>query len=438
MTNNLTPSGDSLLKQLGINPHNLRADFPTREQRLHYRAVVQWLTDYKPKSDDTNLEKVRGYIESLHYLCQVRSWQQVQTVLNFPIIISTTRVNFTLPLSEHLMFKGLGANLLKVSQEIFESFKNERINLISILILKARAFEATGNLPETCDIYEKLCSELSVNSEMYTEVKAHLAMAQVQREFYKEGISNLITSLSAIEKFLDDHPELPSVSKFLDLKSDILSGIAYYTMNKGQLTEAKKQYARVLEIVETQRIFHKSINPLVHTGIILRKEFLIDESIKNLLKARERAIEIESEPSLVWIAHHLAWAYRMNKQLQKAECQCQISLQGYREMQDERGINDSYEQLGFICLDKGQNCDAIKNLNIAFKWRKKNRILQGAASCAMGLAIAYWRRGNLLKFVKTVFEGINLYRQAGVLNYTRISRWFRFANIFRNLLLKNK
>jgi tetratricopeptide (TPR) repeat protein len=107
-------------------------------------------------------------------------------------------------------------------------------------------------------------------------------------------------------------------------------------------------------------------------------------------------------------------------------------------MQDERGINDSYEQLGFICLDKGQNCDAIKNFNIAFKWRKKNRILQGAASCAMGLAIAYWRRGNLLKFVKTVFEGINLYRQAGVLNYTRISRWFRLANIFRNLLLKNK
>jgi hypothetical protein len=76
MITNVTPSGELVLEQLGINPHNLRADFPTREQRLQYRAVVQWLTDYKPKPDATNLEKVRGYLEAFHHLCVVEDWER--------------------------------------------------------------------------------------------------------------------------------------------------------------------------------------------------------------------------------------------------------------------------------------------------------------------------------------------------------------------------
>lgn len=80
MENNLTPSGDLILEQLGINPHNLSADFPTRKQRLQYRAVVQWLTDYKPKLDATNLEKVKGYLEAFHHLCQVEDWERASKI----------------------------------------------------------------------------------------------------------------------------------------------------------------------------------------------------------------------------------------------------------------------------------------------------------------------------------------------------------------------
>ena len=81
MTNNLTPSSNLLLEQLGINPNNLRVDFPSREQRLHYRAVVQWLTDYKPKQDATNLEKVKGYLEAFHHLCEVEDWERASKII---------------------------------------------------------------------------------------------------------------------------------------------------------------------------------------------------------------------------------------------------------------------------------------------------------------------------------------------------------------------
>ncbi|MFB8791647.1 MAG: hypothetical protein U7123_23105 [Potamolinea sp.] len=94
MTNNLTPDGDLVLEKLGINPHNLRVNFPTREQRLHYRAVVQWLTDYKPNSDATNLEKVQGYLEAFHHLGNVEDWERAREIL---FIRLDTPTNESLP-----------------------------------------------------------------------------------------------------------------------------------------------------------------------------------------------------------------------------------------------------------------------------------------------------------------------------------------------------
>ncbi len=91
MTTNLTPSGDFVLEQLGINPNNLLADFPTRWQRLHYRAVISWLMFYKPKSDATNLEKVRGYLEAFHHLCVVEDWERASEVITIRLDTPTNQ-----------------------------------------------------------------------------------------------------------------------------------------------------------------------------------------------------------------------------------------------------------------------------------------------------------------------------------------------------------
>ena len=82
MQNNPLPSGELILEKLGINPHNLQTQFPTREQRLQYRAVVQWLTDYQPKWNASNLEKVKGYLEAFHHLCQVKDWIRSSKIIS--------------------------------------------------------------------------------------------------------------------------------------------------------------------------------------------------------------------------------------------------------------------------------------------------------------------------------------------------------------------
>jgi len=433
MTANLITLEQSLFANLDIDVHKVPID-----KRHHYRAVKYYLTvEDEPPSDATNLEKVHRHTESLHHSCQLQAWEPVQSILSFPICISTTTVSFSLPLCEYLIFKGLSTNLLEITDEIIHSFQRDISDISSTKILKARALGGTGNLPNASKIYEELCLEFSPDSETYIEAKAHLAMSQIQREMYQEGILNLNKALNLIESFLDSDSELPSKSKILELNADIIGQLAYYEMNLGRFKEAKNLYSKELQILEGSKSLHKLIYPLVHQGIILRKEFRIQESIESLIKARARAIEIQDEQALVWIAHHLAWAFRLQKKYVEAQENCLISLEGYKKIDDKRGINDSYELLGWIYLDKGKVNDAIENFNKALNWRKTNGVLQGAASCVMSLAIAYWRRGNLFKSVKTIFEGLNLYRKAGVLNRTRLFRVFTFARVFRNLLISS-
>ena len=433
MGNNFKEPGQLLWAEWGINLDEVSFD-----QLDHYIAVENYLMDDDdPPSDATDLQNVERYTKSLHHLCESKDWNRVQSILTVPISINTTAVSFALPLCDYLIFKGISPKVLELTNEIINSFQDTGTDLRSIRILKAKALVKTGNLPEASHIYEELCLNSSENSEIYIEAKAHLAISQVQRELYQEGIQNLESSLRLIEGFLESSNNLVSTAKFLELKTDILSNFAYYQMNLGKFKEARIQYSQVLQILEEQRMLHKIINPLVHQGIIERKEFRINESIATLEKARAKAIEIQDKPALTWIDHHLSWAFRMNKNYKNAEAFGKTSLDGYKQMEDQRGITDSYELLGFIFLDKGENHKAAKNFNRAFKYRKDNGKMQGAASCKMGIALSYWRQRQFFKFVKTLLEGLNLYRKVGVLNWSRISRLFKFTPVFRHLLLRD-
>jgi tetratricopeptide (TPR) repeat protein len=115
-----------------------------------------------------------------------------------------------------------------------------------------------------------------------------------------------------------------------------------------------------------------------------------------------------------------------------------MSLEGYRRINDNRGINDCHELLGWIFIDEGKNNDAVNKFETALKWRRKENRPQGMASCMIGLAIAYLRQGKVLKFMQMVFAGLESYHRADILNWNRIFRMLNFIVIFRHLLRKSK
>jgi tetratricopeptide (TPR) repeat protein/nucleoside phosphorylase len=81
----ITPPGESLLAELGIDKATLKSIRPFWK-RAQYRAVINWLLKYKPLPSATKLEQVRGYLEAFYHLTQVEAWGQAYKII-------TTRLN---------------------------------------------------------------------------------------------------------------------------------------------------------------------------------------------------------------------------------------------------------------------------------------------------------------------------------------------------------
>lgn len=69
-----------ILTELDINPLTLKTVKP-RLKRTHYRAIINWLTKYKPKTNFSNFDRVKGLIETFYHLCQVRDWEKASDIL---------------------------------------------------------------------------------------------------------------------------------------------------------------------------------------------------------------------------------------------------------------------------------------------------------------------------------------------------------------------
>ncbi|KST66732.1 tetratricopeptide repeat protein [Mastigocoleus testarum] len=76
----IPPDRQSILTKLGIEPEFVKSIQP-RWKRQGYRAVVNWLTKYKPQPDASNLEKVTGLLESFYHLCELEDWETASKIL---------------------------------------------------------------------------------------------------------------------------------------------------------------------------------------------------------------------------------------------------------------------------------------------------------------------------------------------------------------------
>jgi tetratricopeptide (TPR) repeat protein len=84
-----TAPGQLVLANLNIDSALAESTEISLWELSNYSAVEWWLADYKPKPSDTNLEKVRGYLEAFYHFCAVEDWHRGS------LIIFTRLNNFT-------------------------------------------------------------------------------------------------------------------------------------------------------------------------------------------------------------------------------------------------------------------------------------------------------------------------------------------------------
>jgi len=422
MKENLSVNNKSLLKELGICPETLTNDCSMQDLD-YYIGIVNLLTKHKLKPGSSALEKITAYREVLHFLCQLQAWEKIQVVLrkNFPI-----NSNISLPLYEYLIFNELSRELLAISQEILTSLKDSEHDLTFVQLLKARAMSGTSTqLEEARFLLEELFSKSPSGTEIHVESLAYLGIRQVNSGSYQEGIENLNSALMKTGE-----GALASTAKIKELKTDILENLAFCEMNASHFEEAIKLYDKVITLREDLGLFHKTIGPLAHQGIISRKIGNYDQARLFLERAKSQANVIESESQVVWVSHHLAYVLLNQGDPDLSEELCNFSINGYQKFDNQWGLSDCYEQMGLICLAQKKFAKAEEYFKRSLDIRRMIGNRHGTASSTLDLALAFWNRRNFPKAIFYVLKGFYLYYKLGILNLTRFRRMLKLALVW--------
>jgi tetratricopeptide (TPR) repeat protein len=84
----LIPSSETFLAELGIEQATLKLLTP-KWKRTQYRAVINWLSKYKPQPYSPTLEQLRGCLEAFHHLCAVDAWEKAANLIRRGVPVTT-------------------------------------------------------------------------------------------------------------------------------------------------------------------------------------------------------------------------------------------------------------------------------------------------------------------------------------------------------------
>ncbi|MEG4793733.1 tetratricopeptide repeat protein [Microcoleus sp. LAD1_D1] len=290
MQNNPLPSGELILEKLGINLHNLPAQFPTREQRLQYRAVVQWLTDDKPKSDASNLEKVRGYLEAFHHLCEVEDWERASKILE----INLDTPNNT-ELHNPLITWGYYREVIDLYSRLLGNL-DPGSDAVCFLGL-GKVYHYLGNYDEAIFYYKESLSRM-------LNIGYSLGVGKVLG-----SMANTYLAIREYDRAISCYEECLVISQKTNNQESIGSTLG----NLGNIYFALKKYDIALDYAEQHFIIAEKIGNLQGIGIALTNFgnalFKLGhhlEAHKKFLRAYEIFIQIGDRRSEALIFYNLA------------------------------------------------------------------------------------------------------------------------------------
>jgi tetratricopeptide (TPR) repeat protein len=81
----------------------------TVQQQTHLKAAFYWLKVYQSEPDASNLERVRGYLEAFHHLCEISAWQSASQIL-----FTSTQTSNGKELHEQLSHWGYYSELIEL------------------------------------------------------------------------------------------------------------------------------------------------------------------------------------------------------------------------------------------------------------------------------------------------------------------------------------
>jgi tetratricopeptide (TPR) repeat protein len=343
---------DLLLLVLNINTQNLN-NF-NAEDLDHYIAVLNWLKKYKANSNNSNLEKVRGYLESFHHLCDVQDWERASQIFGSSFDDSYERRD----LSHQLLIWGYYQAYIDLCKRYLNIPSMATFALEAIGV----AFNQLGKYSEAIE-YLQNCLD-STNEFNVLEKKFRGSVLFNLGNIYQ----NLGDDLQAIQYY----EQALSIAKSTDYHALECAchntlGISHH--NLSNYSEAISCSQKSLAIAREYNNRDKEACALLRLGITYRRMEDYHQSIKYCQQSLTIACEIGFRRGEGEALGHIGCAYLCLGELSKAFEFCQQDLDIAREIGNSQGEMRSLRNLSKIHLMLGDHKQALeyayKDLSIA-------------------------------------------------------------------------
>lgn len=421
---NFTAGGELVLNQLGI-------DFATPQladispwEFAHYIAVENWLTEYEPKPDSSNLEQVRGYLEAFDHLCEVSDWEKASKIL---FIRSNHAINNKHKnLHEQLFTWGYYQEQIDLYGRLLDKL-NPELNCILLHGL-GRAYGYLGQ-PQTAiefhqrqlDIARKInnrkaeVTALGGLSRIYNWCLAEFQIAidycqqqlaiareigdreqEIQALDWLGGISGEKADFQKAIKYRQEALVIARDMGDSEMEVVILGGLGATYSTMGQPRKGIEYLQQVLDITQKTGNRRQEWAAMTNLGIaymvLNQNETAIDLLQKALVIIRNLGDKVGETVTL----DNLCVTNLILKKYDIAIGYCKASLNIYRKVGILLGNGYTLTNLSYCygCIKEHRKAISYSNKAIKIARQTNNQYLKGLALAV--LANAYWHKGDYI------------------------------------------
>ncbi|GHO93816.1 hypothetical protein KSF_038640 [Reticulibacter mediterranei] len=316
-------------------------------------------------------------------------------------------------LTPYLQQRGLQKELLRWCEATLSLNTTLQRKSAQLLLLNGQTQYALGEWSKAKDNLIA-AAEASKQDDMPTYARALLDLGRLQ--FNQGDYEIAFQTMKQVEPLLQE----TNFEQWAAIRAEV----AAYHLNREELDAALAIYLEIYGRNKQQGTNASTSHILLMLGVVYRRKKDYAQAhfyLEQLLKGAE--IE-QSQGKIATAAHHLAWVYLDERNILVARKLCGRAITHYEAISDQRGISDSYEQLGCIALTEQQGEEALIHLQKSLTMRRQLHNQQGIASSLRRIAIAHLILRHVRKGLHYLWQSLVMYHSLKILTRQQLTETF--------------
>ncbi|NEO51861.1 MAG: tetratricopeptide repeat protein [Okeania sp. SIO3B5] len=404
---NITPNGELVLREISLESATIKSIKPC-QKRIQYRAVINWLTKYKPHANASNLEQVKGYLEAFHHLYEVEDWERATTIID---------ITLNTPTNEKLR-DILGTwGYYQQQKEIYEGLLGKLDNKWECIFLNGlgNCHFYAGSYQLAIDYFEQ---GLKIANKNYLE-KNYRILQNLGSAYYGLGNYNQANS------YLQQSLELAKKTGDRFTEAGILVNFGHLYDSLGKYNLARDYFQQALII--SQETNNRSVEgaALGGLGSYYYSQQKYQEAITYHFQHLEIAEEIGDRQSIKSASGNIGGAYFSLKEYSAAITYLQKTLELTKQMGDLNGEETALLNLGLIEFELGNLTPAREYFEKALNIAREISDRRGEATILFNLSQCYYRCGKFQQGFTASHKYRKIMAESGVtVNALPLPRWY--------------